>query len=97
MRLPTPSSCLLDGVEGDVYGFDKTFFCAWAALLFLVCYCGASWFTFATPWLRRICARRGSRAPLHAVRTAAVSCREPFDFSLCNTKDSLPALHSTQQ
>ena len=72
MRLPTPSSCLLDGVEGDVYGFDKTFFCAWAALLFLVCYCGASWFTFATPWLRRICARRGSRAPLRC----ANGCRE---------------------
>ena len=22
MRLPTPSSCLLDGVEGEDYGFD---------------------------------------------------------------------------
>ena len=36
--------CRLDGVEGDVYGFDKACFC-WGSLIsweFLVCYSDAS-------------------------------------------------------
>ena len=44
MRLPTPSTCRLDGVEGDVYGFDKACFRSSAGQPhpFLVCYCDAS-------------------------------------------------------
>ena len=47
MRLPTPSTRRRDGVEGDVYGFDKACSCwgspnSWE---FLVCYCDASCFS----------------------------------------------------
>ena len=43
MRLPTPSSCLLDGVEGDLYLRHSVLFPGQpGSPLCLVCYCDAS-------------------------------------------------------
>ena len=91
MRLPTPSSCLLDGVEGDVYGFDKA--CFGSLLLgaahFLVCYCDAScsYRAFAPPAGLRACScdvDLGQRCNAVPRR-----CRDTCGSRCAPTKDSL--------
>ena len=100
MRLPTPSTRRLDGVEGDVYGFDKAWFC-WGSLIsweFLVCYCDASYLLL---WLLRpgygciYCEEvRGQHC--YAVRSSADTCIFSLQYQ---QKPACQPLHSasTQQ
>ena len=52
MRLPTPSTCRLDGVEGDLYRRHGVLFAGAASFLayFLVCYSDASCLYRAVCW-----------------------------------------------
>ena len=99
MRLPTPSTCRLDGVEGDLYRRHGVLFAGAASFraYFLVCYSDASCLieqsclygrvtgVLLPAWVfgHRCYAVRG------AVTRATSRCAIP-------TKASLPALHSAR-